>query len=144
MFCLDLNVPEFIGKTIREVGVQQLESLFPLKSKMETRNQKVFALQKSDLEGAIASKDSVGITQKGLTIKDLMNYFESNPQLVDNLPVINESGLDDATVIDLDWFQNYHDSIENRLRTLGLHGEVKMVDIPCLILYEQQLVTKNE
>lgn len=144
MFCLDLNIPDFIGKTIHEVGVQQLELLFPLKSKMETRNQKVFALQKSDLEGAIASKDSVGITQKGLTIRDLINYFESNPQLVDNLPVINESGLDDATVIDLDWFQNYHDSIENRLRTLGLHGEVKMADIPCLILYEQQLVSKNE
>lgn len=144
MFCLDLNIPDFIGKTIREVGVQQLELLFPLKSKMEIRNQKVFALQKSDLIGAIASKDSIGITQKGLTIRDLMNYFESNPQLVDNLSVINESGLDDATVIDLDWFQNYPDSIENRLRTLGLHGEVKMVDIPCLILYEQQLVSKNE
>lgn len=144
MYCLALNVPDFMGKTLQEVGLQQLEFLFPLKSKMETRNQKVFAIQKSDLIGAIASKDSLGITQKGLTIKDLINYLESNPQLVDNLPVINESGLDDKTVIDLDWFQNYHDSVENRLRTLGLHGEVKMADIPCLILYEQQLVSKNE
>jgi thiol-disulfide isomerase/thioredoxin len=144
LYCLDLNVPDFIGKTVKEVGLQQLEALFPLKSKIENKNLKVFTIQKSDLIGAIASKDSINIVQKGLTIKDLMNYFESNPQLVDNLPVLNESGLPDNTVIDLDWFQNYSDSVENRLRTLGLHGEVKMLDIPCLILYEQSFVSKNE
>ncbi|MCU0467648.1 MAG: TlpA family protein disulfide reductase [Arcicella sp.] len=144
LYCLDLSVPEYVGKTIQEVGLQQLEMLFPLKSKIENRNQKVFAIQKSELSGAIASKDSVGIQQKGLTIKDLVNYLESNPQLVDNLPVVNETGMPNETVIDLDWFQNYPDSIENRLRTLGLHGEVKMADITCLLLYESRLVSKNE
>ena len=143
-YCLDLSVPDFIGKSVQDVALQQLEGLFPLKSKIEVRNRKVFTLLKSDLQGAMNSVDSTGIIQKGLTIKDLMNYMESNPQLVDNLPVINESGLPDNTLLDLDWFQNYPDSVENKLRTLGLHGEVKMKDIPCLVLYEQHLVSKNE
>lgn len=144
LYCLELNVPEYIGKNIQEVGLQQLEALFPLKSKIETRIQKVFSIQKSNLQVAVSSTDSTGIIQKGLTIKDLMNHLESNPQLVNNLPVINESGLSDNTILDLDWFQNYPDSIENRLRTLGLRGEVKMADILCLVLYEQYMVIKKE
>ena len=144
LYCLELNVPNYIGKNIQEIGLQQLEALFPLKSKVETRVQKVFSIQKSDLQGAISSIDSTGIIQKGLTIKDLMNHLESNPQLVNNLTVINESGLSDETMLDLDWFQNYPDSIENRLRTLGLHGVAKMANILCLILYEQPLVSKKE
>lgn len=144
LYCLELNVPDYLGKNIQEVGLQQLESLFPLKSKMETRMQKVFSIQKSDVQGAISSVDSTGIIQKGLTIKDLMNYLESNTQLVNNLPVINDSGLLDNTLLDLDWFQNYPDSIENRLKTLGLHGEVKMAEIACLVLFEPRLVSKNE
>ena len=137
LYCLELNIPDYIGKNIQEIGLQQLETLFSLKSKIETRIQKVFSIQKSNLQVTVSSTDSTGIIQKGLTIKDLMNYLESNPQLVNNLPVINESGLSDNTMLDLDWFQNYPDSIENRLRTLGLHGEVKMADILCLVLYEQ-------
>ena len=144
LYCLELSVPDYLGKNIQEVGLQQLESLFPLKSKMEARIQKVFSIQKSDLQGALSSIDSTGIIQKGLTIKDLMNYLESNPQLVGNLPIINESGLPDNTILDLDWFQNYPDSIENRLRTLGLHGEFKMADIACLVLFEPRLVSENE
>ena len=144
LYCLELNVPDYFGKNIQEVALQQLESLFPLRSKVETRIQKVFSIQKSDLQGAISSVDSTGIIQKGLTIKDLMNYLESNPRLVNNLPVINESGLPDTTILDLDWFQNYPDSIENKLRTLGLNGEVKMADITCLVLFETKLVSKNE
>jgi thiol-disulfide isomerase/thioredoxin len=143
-YCLELSIPDFIGKSVQEVALQQLEGLFPLKSKIEIRNRQVFALSKSDLQGATNSIDSTGIIQKGLTIKDLMNYMESNPQLVNNLPVVNESGLTDSTVLDLDWFQNYPDAVENKLRTLGLHGEVKMKDIPCLVLYENHLVSKNE
>ena len=144
LYCLELNVPEYTGKNIREVGLQQLEALFPLKSKIEVRSQKVFSIQKSNLQNVISTVDSTIIIQKGLTIKDLVNYLESNPQLVNNLPVINESGLEDNTIVDLDWFQNSPDSIENRLRTLSLHGEEKMADISCLILYEQQLVSKNK
>ena len=144
LYCLELSVPDYLGKNIQEVGLQQLESLFPLKSKLEARIQKVFSIQKSDLQGALNSVDSTGIIQKGLTIKDLMNYLESNPQLVGNLPIINESGLPDNTILDLDWFQNYPDSIENRLRTLGLHGEFKMADIACLVLFEPRLVSKSE
>ncbi len=143
-YCLDLSVPDFIGKSVQEIAIQQLEGLFPLKSKIEVRNRKVFALLKSDLQGATNSVDSTGIIQKGLTIKDLMNYMESNPQLVDNLPVVNESGLPDTTILDLDWFQNYPDAVENKLRTLGLHGEVTMRDILCLVLYENRMVSKNE
>jgi thiol-disulfide isomerase/thioredoxin len=143
-FCLDLSIPDFIGKSVQEVAIQQLEGLFPLKSKVEVRNKKVFTLLKSDLQGAMNSVDSTGIIQKGLTIKDLMNYMESNPQLVNNLPVVNETGLPDTTILDLDWFQNYPDSVENKLRTLGLHGEVAMRDIQCLVLYENHLVSKNE
>jgi thiol-disulfide isomerase/thioredoxin len=144
LYCFELSVPDYLGKNIQEVGLQQLESLFPLKSKIEARIQKVFSIQKSDLQGATNSVDSTGIIQKGLTIKDLMNYLESNPQLVGNLPIINESGLPDNTILDLDWFQNYPDSIENRLRTLGLKGETKMADIACLVLFEPRLVSKNE
>jgi thiol-disulfide isomerase/thioredoxin len=143
-YCLDLSIPDFIGKTVQDVAIQQLEGLFPLKSKMEVRNKKVFTLLKSDLQGAMNSVDSTGIIQKGLTIKDLMNYMESNPQLVNNLPVVNETGLPDTTILDLDWFQNYPDSVENKLRTLGLHGEVAMRDISCLVLYENRMVSKNE
>jgi thiol-disulfide isomerase/thioredoxin len=143
-YCLELSVPDFIGKSVQDVAIQQLESLFPLKSKVEMRNKKVFALLKSDLQGAMNSVDSTGIIQKGLTIKDLMNYMESNPQLVNNLPVVNETGLPDNTILDLDWFQNYPDSVENKLRTLGLHGEVTMRDIACLVLYENHLMSKNE
>ncbi|MDZ7898084.1 MAG: TlpA disulfide reductase family protein [Arcicella sp.] len=143
-YCLDLSVPEFVGKSIQDVAIQQLEGLFPLKSKIETRNKKVFALMKSDLQGAMNSVDSTGIIQKGLTIKDLINYMESNPQLVNNLPVVNETGLPDTTVLDLDWFQNYPDSVENKLRTLGLRSEVTMRNIDCLVLFENQLVSKNE
>lgn len=143
-YCLDLSVPDFINKSIQYIAIQQLEGLFPLKSKIEIRNRKVFSLLKSDLPKAINSIDSTGIIQKGLTIKDLMNYIESNPQLVDNLPVVNESGLPDSTVLDLDWFQNYSDSVETKLKTLGLHGEVAMRDIPCLVLYENHVVNKNE
>jgi thiol-disulfide isomerase/thioredoxin len=143
-YCLELSVPDFIGKSVQDVAIQQLEGLFPLKSKMEMRNKKVFALLKSDVQGAMNSVDSTGIIQKGLTIKDLMNYMESNPQLVNNLPVVNETGLPDTTVLDLDWFQNYPDSVENKLRTLGLHGEVVMRDIQCLVLYENHLMSKNE
>jgi len=136
LYCFELNVPDYLGKNIQTVGLQQLALLFPLKSKIENRNQKVFSIQKSDLQGAVSNVDSTGIIQKGSTINDLMNYLENNPQLVDNLPVINESGLPENTLVDLDWFQNYRDSIENRLRTLGFHGEVKMADIACLVLYE--------
>lgn len=96
------------------------------------------------MQGVTNSIDSTGIIQKGLTIRDLMNYLESNPQLVGNLPIINESDLPDNTILDLDWFQNYPDSIENRLIALGLHGEFKMADIACLILFEPNLVSKNE
>lgn len=144
LYCLELSVPDYLGKNIQEVGLQQLEYLFPLKSKIEARVRKVFSIQKSDLQGAISSIDSTGIIQKGLTIKDLMNYLESNPQLVGNLPIINESGLPDNTILDLDWFQNYPDSIENRLKTLGLRGEFKMADIACLVLFEPRFVSKNE
>lgn len=143
-YCLDLSVPDFIGKSVQDVAIQQLESLFSLKSKIEVRNRKVFSLLKSDLQGAMNSIDSTGIIQKGLIIKDLMNYMESNPQLVNNLPVINESGLPDNTILDLDWFQNYPDSVENKLRTLDFHGEVKMRNIPCLLLYENRMVSKDE
>lgn len=144
LYCLELSVPVYLGKNIQEIGLQQLESLFPLRSKLQARIQKVFSIQKSDLQGITNSLDSTGIIQKGLTIKDLMNYLENNPQLVGNLPIINQSGLADDTILDLDWFQNYPDSIENRLKTLGLHGEFKMTDIACLVLFEPNLVGKNE
>lgn len=144
LYCLELNVPDYITKSIQEVGLQQLESLFPLKSKIEPRLQKVFSIQKSNLQGATNSVDSTGIIQKGLTIKDLINYLESNPQLIGNLPIINETGLPDNTLIDLDWFQNYSDSVENRLKTLGLSGEFKMADVDCLVLFEPILMSKNE
>lgn len=144
LYCFELSIPDFIGKNIQEAGLKHLETLFSLRSKSEVRIQQVFSIQKSDLQSVVLSSDSSGIIQKALTIKDLMNYLESNPQLVNNLPVINESGLSDNTILDLDWFQNYPDSIENRLRTLGFYGEVKMADTECLILYEQQLVSKNK
>jgi len=136
MYCLELNVPHYTGKNIQEIGLQQLGALFSLKSKIEVRTQQVFSIQKSDLHEAILSVDSAGVIQKALTIKDLMNYLDNNPQLVNNLPVINQSGLSDNTIVDLDWFVNYSDSIESRLQTLGLHGEVKMENTECLILYE--------
>jgi thiol-disulfide isomerase/thioredoxin len=144
LYCLEVNVPDFTGKNVNDIGIQQLETLFPLRSKIETRNRKVFAIQKSEMEGATSSIDSTGIIQKGLTIKDLMNYLESNPHLVQNLPVVNDSGLPDNTLIDLDWLQNYPDAIENKLRTLGLKNEIKMMDIESLILFENRLMSKNE
>jgi hypothetical protein len=76
-------------------------------------------------------------------LKDLINYLENNPQLVENLPVINDSGLSENTLLDLDWFQNYSDSTENKLRTLGLQGHQQEREISCLILYEPQLMGKN-
>lgn len=143
LYCFELKVPAYLNKNIQEVGIQQLQMLFPLKSRIESRRMKVFTIEQSLLTGATSSIDSTGIIQKGLMLKDLVNYLENNPQLVENLPVINDSGLSENTLLDLDWFQNYSDSVENKLRTLGLQGHQQEREISCLILYEPQLMSKN-
>jgi hypothetical protein len=54
------------------------------------------------------------------------------------LAVLNQTGLPDTTLIDLDWFQNYNDVVPNKLKTLGLKGTERTVDLNCLILYEEK------
>ncbi|MDI9864995.1 TlpA disulfide reductase family protein [Flectobacillus sp. DC10W] len=142
-YCLTVHIPESIDKSVQEVALNQLAQLFPLKAKFELRSQTVFVLEKADSSVVVSSSDSTGIIQKGLTIKDLVGYLESNPHLVNNLAVLNQTALPDTTLIDLDWFQNYNDAVPNKLKTLGLKGTEQMVDLNCLILYEEKKITKD-
>ncbi|MDI9881894.1 TlpA family protein disulfide reductase [Flectobacillus longus] len=142
-YCLTIHIPESIDKSVQEVALNQLAQLFPLKAKFELRSQTVFVLEKADSSVVVSSSDSTGIIQKGLTIKDLVGYLESNPHLVNNLAVLNQTALPDTTLIDLDWFQNYNDAVPNKLKTLGLKGTEQMVDLNCLILYEEKKITKD-
>jgi hypothetical protein len=121
-----------------------LEYLFPLRSKIENRTRQAFVLQKAFIQPVVTAKDSSRIVTNGFTLKNLMDYLESNPHLIDNLPVINGTGLDGNLIMDVDWFQHYPDTIENKLKTLGLQREIKEVSLPCLVLYEPDWVAKNE
>lgn len=142
-YCLSVHVPEFLGKTVKDIAIVQLEQLFPLRAKIEPRSQTVLALERSDTAVTVSSTDSTGIIQKGLTIKDLVNFLESNPHLVNNLSVVNNTGLADSTLIDLDWFQNYSDSVSNKLKTLGLKAVEKTMNLDCLIFYEDKRNLKD-
>ncbi len=142
-YCLTVHIPESMDKNVPELALNQLAQLFPLKAKFESRNQMVFVLEKADSSVVVSTSDSTGIIQKGLTIKDLVSYLESNPHLVNNLAVLNQTGLPDTTLIDLDWFQNYNDVVPNKLKTLGLKGTERTVDLNCLILYEEKKITKD-
>lgn len=143
-YCFQLNVPPTIGKTVQEVGIHQLEYLFPLRSKIENRIRHAFVLQKAFIQPVVTAKDSSRIVTNGFTLNNLIDYLESNQHLVDNLPVINGTGLDGNLIMDVDWFQHYPDTIENKLKTLGLQREIKEVSLPCLVLYEPDWVVKNE
>lgn len=142
-YCLTIHIPESMDKSVPELALNQLAQLFPLKAKFESRSQTVFVLEKADSSVVVSSSDSTGIIQKGLTIKDLVSYLESNPHLVNNLAVLNQTALPDTTLIDLDWFQNYNDVVPNKLKTLGLKGTERVVDLNCLILYEEKKITKD-
>jgi peroxiredoxin len=143
-YCFQLNVPPTLGKTVQEVGIHQLEYIFPLRSKLEARSRKAFVLQKADIQPVVTAKDSSRIVANGFTLNNLIDYLESNQHLIENLPVVNETGLDGNLIIDVDWFQRYSDSIENKLKTLGLQREIKEVALPCLVLYEPDWVAKNQ
>ena len=143
-YCFQLNVPPAIGKTVQEVGIHQLEYLFPLRSKIEPRTRKAFVLQKMLEQPVVTAKDSSRIVANGFTLNNLIDYLESNQHLIDNLPVVNETGLDGNMIMDVDWFQRYPDSVENKLKTLGLQREIKEVSLPCLVLYEPDWAAKND
>ena len=136
-FCLELSLPKYIDRSLRDFGHQQLETMFDLKARLTTCEREVFAIQKVD--SVILPKVSVNVS-KG-TMRELLNFLENMPSN-NGKPVVDESLLTDLK-IDMDWFVTNSESIENKLLSLGLKRVSKKAMMECLILYEKSVDKNN-
>jgi thiol-disulfide isomerase/thioredoxin len=128
-YCLKLKVPEKMQDRIGTIGMQHLEELFAIKPQNEMRTRNVYALVLNATEA-----DSTDTTETGkITIKEFIKLLWET-RLVDK-PVVNESGLPDDAVLDIDLPTQVHE-VSDRLAHLGLKLEPKSKEMSCLILHD--------
>jgi peroxiredoxin len=132
-YCLELSVPDFLQKSLKEFGQQQLEILFPLKAKQESKIREVICLKQANSE-MLSTLKADTLSRKG-TIKDLLTYLENLPSS-NGVPVINETGLPDDTLLFFEWFTNNPASVDEKLKALNLKKVSSQANINCWVLYE--------
>jgi thiol-disulfide isomerase/thioredoxin len=137
-FCLELALPKYINRSLKDFGHQQLESMFDLKAKQSTCERDIYAIQQADSASNQSGRAESGRTG---TMKELLSFLENMPSNY-GTPVVDESNLINAK-IDMDWFVTNPESIENKLLSLGLKRVKKKAMMDCLILYEKYADKSN-
>ncbi|MFN8357354.1 MAG: TlpA disulfide reductase family protein [Spirosomataceae bacterium] len=131
-FCLELSLADTCRRSLLEVGKQELEKRFPLRSRLENRSRPVWVLQK-------IGKAPIKHPNNKLygTFKDLLAYLENFPDL-NGMPLINETGLADTEPFEWEIVKNQTGTLDQRLAALGLKRVEKIKEVQCLILFEAE------
>jgi thiol-disulfide isomerase/thioredoxin len=132
-YCLKLKVPEPTKHRIGEIGMRHLEEIFAVKAINETRTRKVYALV-INKEGSNPS-DSVGTN---IPLKDFIKLLWDTRMV--EMPIVNESGLDDNTLIKVAEMPKEATKVQESLQKMGFKLEPKTTETACLILH----LDKNE
>ncbi len=142
LYCLHVRVPESSAQEASAAALAYLAQKASLKAMpiKAARQSLVLARLDSTLRSVNAASY---VADKGFVLRDLINYIESNAHLINYLPVVNQTSLADSVLIDLDWFQNSSLELKQKLETLGLKAEERVVELPCLLLYEEKKVRKD-
>lgn len=132
-YCMKLKVPEPTKHRIGEIGMRHLEEIFAVKAINETRTRKVYALIIN--KDGTKHEDSTGTT---LPLKDFLKLLWDTRMV--EMPIVNESGLDDNTMIRVAEIPREATKVQESLEKIGFKLEPKTTETACLILH----LDKNE
>ncbi len=142
LYNFHIRIPENSAQSLASAALSYLAQKVALKAMPITTNRPSWVLERQDSTLRSVNTPSY-VADKGFVLRDLINYIESNAHLINYLPVVNQTNLADSVLIDLDWFQNSSLELKQKLETLGLKAEERVVELPCLLLYEEKKVRKD-
>jgi thiol-disulfide isomerase/thioredoxin len=128
-YCMNLKIPEPMKNRIGEIGMRHLDEVFAVRAKNETRTRKVYALV-INKEGA-SQAESGGMT---LPLKDFLKLLWDT-RVVD-MPIVNQSGLDDETLMTIPEIPKEATQVQSSLTKLGFKLEPKTFETACMVLHE--------
>lgn len=129
-YSMILKVPEQMKHRLGEIGMKHLEEIFAVKVKNENRTRKVYALT-SNTASIIQSK-----TGTDIPLKDFIKLLWDT-RVVD-LPIINESGLNDMTLLRVGEFPKEATKVQEIIQNMGFKLESKTTEMTCLVLHEEK------
>lgn len=126
-YCMTIKIPEAMKHRLGEIGMKHLEDAFGVKAKNETRTRKAYAFMPNgtvDVNGAGVS----------LPLKDYLKLLWDT-RVVD-MPIVNESGLGDDSIITVPEIPKEATQVPNNLAKMGFKLEPKTFETSCMVLHE--------
>ncbi|CAH0997294.1 Thiol-disulfide oxidoreductase ResA [Emticicia aquatica] len=130
-YSMTLKIPEPMKHRLGEIGMKHLEEIFSVKAKNETRTRKVYALMTNN-----EPQESNSETGMDMPLKDFLKLLWDT-KVVD-MPVINESGMSDTSVLRVKEFPKEVTKVSEILQKMGFKLESKITETACLVLYEDK------
>ena len=141
--CFDLIVPEEIGEKRFDIMKQHLDYLYNYKPVIEKRPGTVKILKRIDGQNpvtkqATGGKKEVsygghGLSMKNARINTIAEFLESEL----NVPVIDETKLNGLYDLELAWYNENPDQINEELKKIGLEVINGTRDIDILVIYDK-------
>lgn len=143
LYCVEIVAIDKTEKEAKEMLLQYLQGVLPVKARIEKREMKVKILQKigkeSKLEVAKADQESLihvssanSFEMRNSPIKDLISYLEDWGQMA----IADETNLTQNYNLKINWYHESPEKIHEELKKIGL----EMVDgkrrVDVLVFYE--------
>lgn len=129
-YSMTLKVLEGMKHRLGEIGMKHLEDIFSVKAKNENRTRKVYALTSN------AASLTQSETGTDVPLKDFIKLLWDT-RVVD-MPIINESGLNDMTLLRVAEFPKEATKVQEIIQKMGFKLESKTTETACLVLHEEK------
>lgn len=129
-YSMTLKIPEAMKHRLGEIGMKHLEEIFAVKAKNENRTRKVYALTSN------AASLTQSETGTDIPLKDFIKLLWDT-RVVD-MPVINESGLSDMSLLRIAEFPKEATKVQEVIQKMGFKLEPKTTETACLVLHEEK------
>jgi thiol-disulfide isomerase/thioredoxin len=129
-YSMTLKIPEAMKHRLGEIGMKHLEEIFAVKAKNENRTRKVYALTSN------AASLTQSETGTDIPLKDFIKLLWDT-RVVD-MPVINESGLSDMSLLRVAQFPKEATKVQEIIQKMGFKLEPKTTETACLVLHEEK------
>lgn len=129
-YSMTLKVPEAMKHRLGEIGMKHLEEIFAVKARNENRTRKVYALTSN------TSSLTQAETGTDIPLKDFIKLLWDT-RVVD-MPIINESGLNDLSILRIAEFPKEATKVQEVIQKMGFKLEPKTTETACLVLHEEK------
>ncbi len=130
-YSMTLKIPEAMKHRLGEIGMKHLEEIFGVKAKNENRTRKVYALTTNKDTAVVATNAGMD-----MPLKDFLKLLWDT-RVVD-MPVINESGLNEASILRIAEFPKEVTKVQEIIQKMGFKLEPKTTETACLVLHDDK------